>query len=214
VAQQQANPWIGPVIVAAIVSGVVALVQVWLNARREAHDRQRKLFDAAFEACMAYRELPYMVRRRRADQPAEERIRLSTVISETQRRLNHHQAVLRVEAPRVAQHYRELVAATREIAGAEISRAWDLDPSDSDADMHIRDIDLTALARYEDAYLTAAADHLRFGPPWLRRLGRRVHRRLGKWQAGVAPASRFDSAVDQHNNDAPDASPGNEAGAV
>jgi len=214
VGQQQGNPWIGPVIVAAIVSGVVALAQIWLNARREARDRQRKLFDAAFEVCMAYRELPYMVRRRRADQPAEERIRLSTVISETQRRLNHHQAVLRVEAPRVAQHYGELVAATRMIAGIEISRAWDLDPSDSDADMHIRDIDLSALAPYEDAYLTAAADHLRFGPPWLRRLARRVGRPPGGWRARIAPTSRFDSADAQHNNDASNASQGDEAGAV
>ena len=129
---------------------------------------------------MAYRELPYMVRRRRADQPAEERLRLSNVISETQLRLNHHQALLRVEVPRVARCYRELVAATRKIAGAEISRAWDLNPSDADADMHIRDIDLSALTSHEDAYLTAAADHLGFGPPRLRRLGRRA-RRQNRW---------------------------------
>lgn len=100
VAVEDPNPWIGPAIVAAVVSGVVALVTVAWNARRDRKDRHRQLFADAFAACQAYREFAYMIRRRRSDdQAADDRSRLTSELSGVQRRLNEHRARFRVEAP-------------------------------------------------------------------------------------------------------------------
>ncbi len=166
--------WFAPAVVAALVAAIVAIITLAVNGRRARNDRQRQLLADAFGDVTAYCEFPYIVRRRRHDAPEEERVRISTELSEIQRRLNRNRAVLRVEAPRVAQVYRALVDATRAIAGAAIHDGWNLEPGKSDSGIHVTDVDLTALLPHEDRYLLAAADHLALTPWWTRASGRWV----------------------------------------
>lgn len=184
--------WIAPAVIAAVIAGTIAVITLIINGRRARADRQRELFAAAFGDVASYCEFPYIVRRRRHDAPEEERVRISTDLSEVQRKLNHNRAVLRVEAPRVARAYATLVDATRTTAGSAIRDGWNLAPVTSDAGVHVTDVDLTPIKAYEDAYLAAVADHLAL-VPWRLRAGWR-------WLAGKINAAwrsrRADPPVD------------------
>lgn len=106
--------WVAPAVIAAVIAGVIAVITLMVNGRRARADRQRELFGAAFGDVSSYCEYPYIVRRRRHDLPEEERIRITTELSDVQRKLNHNRAVLRVEAPRVArrQTFMRMAAST------------------------------------------------------------------------------------------------------
>lgn len=168
--------WLAPAVLAAFIAGTIAVLTLIINGRRARADRQRELFATAFGDIAGYCEFPYIVRRRRPDAPEEERIRISTELSEVQRKLNHNRAVLRVEAPRVARAYARLVDATRATAGAAIRDGWNFQAATSDSGIHVTDVDLSPLTRYEDAYLAAVADHLALVPWWVRVAWRRVAR--------------------------------------
>jgi hypothetical protein len=172
--------WWSSALVAAVVAGAVSLTTVWVAGRRAERDRRRQLFAAAFQAPVAYREFVFRVRRRRDDR-AEERVRISGALNEVQERLNYYDAILRVEAPRVSNAYSELVKATREIAGRQIAEAWKRELITAETAAHIPDVDFSGVERYEDAYLQEVADLLGFGPWWLRRVGRWFGRRLWPW---------------------------------
>lgn len=190
--------WVAPAVIAAVIAAVATLIALYVNGRRAHKHRQRALFAAAFGDVAAYKEFPYIVRRRRHDTPAEERIRISSDLSEVQRKLNHNRAVLQVEAPRVARAYAELVVATRGTAGGVISTGWDLDPMVDDHGMHVTDVDLSPLQPFEDRFLQAAADHLALTPWWVRAGFRwTAAARLGRRRAGAAlPAARNDTVTE------------------
>jgi hypothetical protein len=159
-------------VVSAIVAGIVALATFALGGRRERKDRQRQVFADAYAATAAYREFPFMIRRRNANDDAGERVRLSNALSEVQQQLVQHQAVLRVEAPGVARSYTELVRKTRQVAGSYISDAWKRPPPADDTGVSIQDIDLSALDEFDDVYLREVADHIAQLPAWIHRVGR------------------------------------------
>lgn len=172
--------WWSSALVAAVVAGAVSLTTVWITGRRAEKERRRQLFGQAFQAPIAYREFVYRVRRRR-DDSAEERVRISDALHEVQERLKYFDAILRVEAPPVSKVYSELVEATRDIAGRQIAEAWKRELVTLVTAAHLRDVDFSGLKRYEDAYLQAVADLLSFGGRWLRRVGRWLGRRLRVW---------------------------------
>src|ERR1043165_5342925 len=68
-------------VVAAVVTGAVALVSIALNsavaAVRDKQARKRDAYSRAFQVCVMYAEFPYVVRRRRKSAAEEERIRIS-----------------------------------------------------------------------------------------------------------------------------------------
>ena len=160
-AQQTAeSSWLVPAITAAIVAAAVSLTTFALSGRRARLDRQRQVFADAFEAVMEYREYPFIVRRRSKDEQAKERVRISSVLSSVQARLNGFKARLRVEAPEVAKQYATLVAETRRIAGPMISEAWNMEPVEVDSGIHNPGWDFSGLDEADHAYLQAVADHL------------------------------------------------------
>jgi hypothetical protein len=180
--------WVAPAIIAAVIAAVIAVVTLIVNGRRARADRQRELFGAAFGDVSSYCEYPYIVRRRRHDEPEQERLRITTELSEVQRRLNHNRAVLRVEAPRVARAYDTLVTETRRIAGGSVHAGWNLTPITTDTDVHVTDVDLTGIKPSEDAYLAAVADHLALMPWWTRTAVRWVGRQIASSGPGKEPA--------------------------
>ncbi|MGA9762636.1 MAG: hypothetical protein WBQ14_09450 [Gaiellaceae bacterium] len=156
----------------AILALGVSLGTFFLAGRRARLDRQRTVFADAFAAIAEYREYPFIVRRRDSSEPAKERQRISSDLSEVQAKLNAFKARLRVEDPYVGERYGELVAATRRVAGALIKEAWNTDPVTDDSEIHNPSWDFSELDSYDDAYLRAVADHL----GWLYApLRRRMH---------------------------------------
>lgn len=145
-------------LVAALVAAAVSLTALWWNSRQARLDRQRELFAEAFATVAEYREFPFIVRRR--DSTGTDRSTIHRDLSKVQAKLHRYEAMLRVEAPTVAAAYSKLVEETRRVAGAEISRAWDLPAPQDHQGMHVRDIDLSPLEPYETAYLQAVSQHL------------------------------------------------------
>lgn len=159
--------WVAPAIIGAFITAAVAIATLIVNGRRGRSERHRTLFADAFGDIAAYQEYVYIVRRRRHDEPEAERVRISTELSEVQRRLNRHRAVLQVEGPRVARSFTALLAATRKHAGAAIRDGWNTAPITADAEIHVN-VDLSGIAASEAAFLLAVGDHLALAPWWLR----------------------------------------------
>lgn len=195
IATAATNPWVGPAIVAAVVSGVVALASVAFAGRRERKDRHRILLADAFAKCQLYKEYPFIVRRRRSDdEAAADRSRISQELNLVQVALNDYKARLRVETPYLAGTYGALVGATRRVAGAEIHRSWDVAPTAGD-DQHISDIDLAELGDWESHFLEHVKDHLSLWPYWLCRSMRRATGRVTELpQVEVPPSTAAQGA--------------------
>jgi hypothetical protein len=168
---------LGSTVVAAAIAAVVSFVTLAWNARRNRQDRQRELFAEAFEACVLYREFPFIVRRRNADDLAAERARITSELSRLQARLDSGKAILRVEAPRVGAAFEKLVSETRRVAGPHISNAWDEPALAADVDVHTDGIDYAELEPFDDAYLGEVSDHLSFWPHWINAKWRTWRRR-------------------------------------
>ena len=94
-------------------------------------------FADAFRACAEYKEMPYAVRRRRADQPADERIRLSEQSRDIQARLSYYQAWTASECDGVGAAYNTLVTAVRSHAGGATRDAWTGPALDNDPGMNL-----------------------------------------------------------------------------
>jgi hypothetical protein len=171
---------VAPAIIAAVITGCIAIVTMIVNGRRSRTDRQRAMFADAHGDVAAYSEYAYIVRRRRHDKAEAERTRISNGLSAVQQRLIRHQALLRVEAPRVARCYDALVAETRRVAGGAIKAGWDRPAITSDTGIHIPDVDLAPIRPFEDAYLQAVTDHLSPLTWWLRAAGRATVRTPGR----------------------------------
>jgi hypothetical protein len=164
-----AFPW---VLIAAIVTATVAAwLAVWTarrKSREEERARQRTLFAEAYGAYSAYKELPYAIRRRRADDPPGERVRLSEIAREIQIRLSYYEAWTAAESTAVGDAYRTLLAELREIAGGAMRDAWNDSPITSDREMNMPPtvIDLSKLAQAEKDFMKAVDDHLDRLAPW------------------------------------------------
>lgn len=149
----------------AATPGVLALLwqgASWLLAgRRVRLDRQRERFADAFAAVVAYAEFPYVVRRRRASAPEDERLRISGELRAVQERIAFSTAWLYSESPRVANAYEALIKQLRRVAGAQIAEGWTTAAIETDDGMNIRSsLGLEAIEPLKMAYLMAVADHL------------------------------------------------------
>lgn len=160
--------WVAPAVIAAAITGAIAVATLLINGRRTRVDRQRVLFGEVLGDLTTYREFVYIVRRRRHDEPEAERIRISIELSAVQAKLNKHAAVLKVEAPRVAAAYEDLLRISRRIAGGAIRDGWNTEPITEDARIHV-DVDLTPIDAHEHTYLVEVGDHLSATPAVLRR---------------------------------------------
>jgi hypothetical protein len=169
VAADSGSDWIAPTVVLALLALAVSLATFFLGARRDRLDRQRQLFADAFEVVMEYREYPFIVRRRSADEPAKERQRISGDLSKVQAKLNAYRARLLIEDRYVGERYVALVKKTREVAGGEIRSGWDQEPVGEDGAMHSPGFDFSVLDAYDTAYLVAVGDHLGWVNATLRR---------------------------------------------
>jgi hypothetical protein len=162
----------GAIISGAFLAAMFAgTVNVWMARRRsreEERARIRDTFAAAFEAYTAYKEFPYAIRRRRADEPQSERIRLSEALRAVQEKLSCYLAWTQAESPEVGEQYARLIAEARRIAGHAMHDAWNNPPRATDPEMNIPPevIDLSHLATAEAEYMEEVRQHLSGLTPW------------------------------------------------
>jgi hypothetical protein len=163
---------IGAIISGAFLAAMLAgAVNVWMARRRsreEERARIRNTFAAAFEAYTAYKEFPYAIRRRRADDPEGERVRLSEALRAVQEKLSYYLAWTQAESVAVGEQYARLIAEARRVAGGAMHVAWNAPPRTSDPEMNIPPdvVDLRQLEAAEAQYMQAVRDHLASLTPW------------------------------------------------
>jgi len=161
----------GAVFAAILTATVMACITVWTarrKSREEERARQRDLFAGAFQAYAAYKEMPYAIRRRRHDEPAAERIRLSEVTREIQGRLSYYIAWTAAESSTVGDAYAALVRELRQVAGGAMREAWAAEPITDDPAMNLPPtvIDLSTLTPLESTFTEVVRAHLAAIAPW------------------------------------------------
>lgn len=116
-------------------------VTLFVNGAREERRRRREVHARALEAIARYYEMPFLIRRRRHDEPSAERVRLTERFADVQAELASCEALIRADPdPAVRKAYAALVTAIRTYAGAQASSAWDTEPITSDAEMGMGDV--------------------------------------------------------------------------
>jgi hypothetical protein len=161
-------------VIAAVVGAIVNTLLARRKSLEEERARVRTTFAEAFEAVSAYKEFPYAIRRRRSDEPAQERIRLSEELRQVQTRLTYYVAWTKAESATVGNAYEALVKQLRAVAGTACHDAWLAPAAEEDADMNFAKgiVDLSSLTSYEQAYTSAAkmycAGFLKFSRVWRR----------------------------------------------
>ncbi|NKW06149.1 hypothetical protein GS938_08975 [Rhodococcus hoagii] len=167
-ANSSADVFISGAVLAAIVAAGINIALAVYKDRAEERARLRATFAEAFEAAMQYKEFPYAIRRRRADEPAAERVRLSEEMRAVQAKLSYYEVWTEGESEKVGAAYKNLVTNLRQVAGKACNEAWRADPIHDDASMNISSsvIDLSDLKMHEQAYVNAVRTHCK---PFYRR---------------------------------------------
>ncbi|NHW46087.1 hypothetical protein HAV21_04165 [Paenarthrobacter sp. MSM-2-10-13] len=155
-------------VIAALLTATINIVLARRRSREEERARVRTVFAEAFAAYAQYKEYPYVIRRRNADKPAEERVRISEQIRATQEKLSYYLAWAAAESSEVGNKYAELVGQMRAVAGTAMKDAWRVPPITEDSNMVIptSDVNLSGLKQAEEAYRAAVAQHLAKISPW------------------------------------------------
>lgn len=151
-------------LIALIGLVIAAAVTYWFNQRAARRERRAAAFAAAIGVVERYAELPYRVRRRRADDEA--RHKLTEEISEIQSQLANHQALLEIECPVVAEKYATLVRAAKIQAGGQMKEAWKQPVLQGDAAMNL---DIRYPREQVDAARDACINAMRLALPGNRR---------------------------------------------
>lgn len=121
------------------LAGVAATL--FVNGTRDERRRRREIHARALEAIARYYEMPFLIRRRRHDEPSGERARLTERFADIQAELAGCEALIRADRdPAVRRAYASLVLTVRLYAGSEASLAWDAAPITSDAPMGMTDL--------------------------------------------------------------------------
>lgn len=158
-------------VAAALISSLTAVYLAVRKSRDEEVARTRDMFAEAHKVVAEYKEFPYAIRRRRADAPSEERVRLSEALRDVQARLSYFEAWTLAENKGVGDAYAKLVREVRKVAGDACNEAWEADPITSDSEMNIGRalVDLTSLKTLETQYVVTVEEHL----AWCRKLFRK-----------------------------------------
>lgn len=121
-------------VIAAVVTGFVALLVLAGNQYQARKDRLRKDFAEALAAVERYAELPYRILRRQDSTP-EMRGHIAEQVHEVQQAILFHKSWVRIQSSEVAEAYDALLGAMRVEAGAAMTQAWNTAPITRDEDM-------------------------------------------------------------------------------
>lgn len=119
-----------------ILALIGVAVTLLLNGARDERRRRMDIHARALEAVAQYYEMPFLIWRRRHDEPNFERARLAERFTNVQAELANCETLVRADRDKdVRQAYSVLVENLRRYAGGEASRAWAAAPITSDTEM-------------------------------------------------------------------------------
>lgn len=127
-------------LIAAAVAITLAVLSPAFTAAAERRLRKREVLAKAVGALAAYREYPYVIRRRDPTDSPGERRRITAEIMSIQRELTEASIWIGAEAPRRYTSFDAAVADHRRIAGGLMNEAWKTEPAGDDAGMNINDV--------------------------------------------------------------------------
>ena len=148
------------ILVAALGSVAVMIIGYSRIARFAYKNRQHQLVADAYRSVVDYREFARKVRQRL---PGNDSNTITETLSEMQAQLNLHIATLEIETPRIADHYKKLVTATKRIVDLQIAADRDQPPPDTDNTSQMRDVDLSELETADAVFVNAARKYLPTG---------------------------------------------------
>lgn len=131
-------------------TALTALVTYALNRRAARRERRAVAFGEALSVIEDYAEMPYRIRRRPGT--LEGRQHLTEEVSRIYSQLAFHQALLDIEAPKVAAAYRLLVNEAKAQVGEQMKTAWQKPVRTEDAEMNLEE-------RYDRKRVDHARDH-------------------------------------------------------
>jgi hypothetical protein len=153
-------------------------VTLWTYGARDERRRRRELHARALEAVAQYYEMPFLIRRRRHDEPSAERARLAARFADVQAELASCEALIRADSDAgVRDAYAAVVRDVREHAGNQASLAWEAPPITSDSQMGMGDL-TEALKPIRATRSTCESAMARSTTAW--------HRRRNQWRQGRA----------------------------
>lgn len=127
-------------LIAAVAAIILAVLGPAFTAAAERRLRKREVLAKAVGALAAYREYPYVIRRRDDTDPAAERRRISNEIMAIQRELTEATVWIGAEAPGLEKAFDAALTDHRRIAGGLMNEAWRAEPASDDPSMNIDDV--------------------------------------------------------------------------
>lgn len=165
-------------VVGALIALIGVLINVWVNGDRTERHRRRELHGEALASILAYREMPFVIRRRRCESEyqSEERTRISDRFSTVKAEVERCRMLLRADGDtRITEAFERLYATARNTAGAEAHHAWTVRPVSEDSEMNMGDV--FDKLRNLDVQLDAFTRELAWATlPRRKTLWRRIHR--------------------------------------
>ncbi|WP_045747365.1 hypothetical protein [Actinoplanes rectilineatus] len=137
-------------VIAIFGAALTALLTYALNRQAARRERRAQAFGEALSVVEDYAEMPYRIRRRSGT--PEARQKLTEEVSRIYSRLAYHQALLDIEAPRVAAAYRLLANEAKAEVGEQMKKAWQKPVRTTDAEMNLEE-------HYGRARVDLARDH-------------------------------------------------------
>lgn len=121
---------------AALVAAGVAVLGYRAQQAHARDERRAAMFAEALRAVEDYLEGPYRIRRR--DGSAEQRVVITTWLSDVKSRINYYLALMSLHAPaEVAQSYEDFVKTAQREAGVQMTEAWKARPTKADANVPV-----------------------------------------------------------------------------
>lgn len=150
---EEVVPW------GAFVAGLVALGVAGWNQLQTRRDRRRTLYSEAYRAGLAWTELYYRVRRRKAEDPYE----LVRLFHEAQEEITYHEGWLATESRTLGAAYAAFVTAVKDETRPRIQKAWADPPCDPDEGLEVPDGEHPHVEAAKQKFVGDVRDHL---SPW------------------------------------------------
>lgn len=129
----------GAIIIAALIAATGVMATIVTTSGRARRDRLTDMYAEALSAVSQYIEGPYRIRRRSIG-VADQRVAVTTFLSDVKARIDHSQNMLNLHArPGVADTYCASVRAAMREAGQQMHEAWTKPgiKHDSDVNLHV-----------------------------------------------------------------------------
>lgn len=166
-------------VAAALIALVGVLFNVWVNGDRTERHRRRDLHGESLASVLAYREMPFVIRRRRCEPEyqSEERTRISDQFSKVKAEIERCRMLLRADGDsRLSNAFEELYETARRTAGTEAHNAWKERPVTEDSEMNMGEV-FDRLRDFDNQIDVFTRELAWVTLPRRKRLWRRVRRR-------------------------------------